>query len=45
MFNSKNMLEGNGIEIAPLIQYVRRDWRKKPLFTENARRSWCKKTL
>ena len=45
MFNSKNILDGNGIEIAPLTQYVRGDWRKKPLFTGNARRRWYKKTL
>ena len=42
MLNSRKMLDENGIEKASLTQYVRRNWRKKPLFYENARRGWYK---
>ena len=37
---SFKMLEGAGIDKAPLTQYVRRGWHKKALFPKNARRSW-----
>ena len=42
MLNSRKMLGGNGIETVSLTQYVRRGWRKKSLFTENARLGWYK---
>ena len=42
MLNSRKMLGGNGIETASLTQCVRRGWRKKSLFTENARLGWYK---
>ena len=34
------MLDGGGLEKAPLAQYVRRGWHEKAEFTENARKSF-----
>ena len=45
ILNSRKILDEKGTEKASLNQYFRRDWRKKSLFTENARRGWYKKTL
>ena len=45
MLNSRKMLDENDIKKASLTQYVRRNWRKKLLFYENARRGLYKKTL
>ena len=45
IINSRKILDEKGAEKASLNQYFRRDWRKKPFFTENARRGWYKKTL
>ena len=43
--NSRKILDGTGIEKVPLSQYVRWGWREKPLFTENDKGGWYKKTL
>ena len=40
---SLKMLDGAGIKIAPLSQYVRRCWHEKTVSTENARRGCYKK--
>ena len=40
--NSRKMLDGTGIEKVSLTQYVRWDWRQKPVFAENARQGWYK---
>ena len=45
ILNSRKILDEKGTGKASLNQYFRRDWRKKSLFTENARRGWYKKTL
>ena len=37
------MLDETGVGKAPLIQYVRRGWHEKALFTENATQGWHKK--
>ena len=39
------MLDGSGIEKVSSSQYVRQGWLEKPIFIENSRQGWYKKTL
>ena len=43
--NSKKMLNETVMEKVSLTQYIRRGWREKPLFTENAGQVWYRKSL
>ena len=43
--NSRKMLDRTGIEKSSLTQCVRWGWRKKLIFTENARQGWYKKSF